>query len=87
MQDGHQHTGRVDIIMASALPDSITKQRESRTWEVGICEGERVDPLAPAAAAAHVGRHERVLLRRDVINLQQDADAASMSVTIELNLN
>jgi hypothetical protein len=56
-------------IWAFALEDSNIKQRQSRTWKVGICEGERVDPLA-AAAAAHVGRHERVLLRRDVINLQ-----------------
>jgi hypothetical protein len=61
--------------MAVALPDSIIKQRESRTWKVGICEGERVDPLA---TAAHVGRHERVLLRRDVINLQ---DARSEHVS------
>jgi hypothetical protein len=51
-----------------AVRDSDEQNWLLRTWKARIREEERVDPLAPTAAAGHVGRHQRVLLRRDVVD-------------------
>lgn len=56
--------------LKSKMPKKRIKGKENQsTWKTRISERKRVDPFASAASSSHVGRHQSVVLRRNIINL------------------
>jgi hypothetical protein len=62
------HTKKTRRSAGCILHLLVIEQGRRRTGEVRIRVRERVDPL-PSSSAAHEGRHEGVLLRGDVVDL------------------